>query len=172
MAAQLLSTRGEPRLSVEDRFHRRLAAWFLQTRASLTCTALALHAGCTPPRSAAADDALRVVGVIKYSETSHPVSVPDTVLAGVDFMVGLITYGNGCVTAGETIFLVSGDTAEITPYDYDRTRTSDFCMQAQRYLAHTATLKFHRAGQATVQVRGRHSPPDTLVTLRYTVRVR
>lgn len=87
-------------------------------------------------------------------------------------MVGLITYGNGCVTPGETIFLVSGGTAEITPYDYDRTKTSDFCTQAQLYLAHTATLKFDRAGQATVLVRGRHSPPDTLIILTYTVQVR
>jgi hypothetical protein len=115
-------------------------------------------------------DTERRLGTIDFYSDPVRVSVPDTVFAGVAFNVGVVTYGGGCVTRGDTEAWVNGMESQVTVYDNERSG-GGVCTDELRMLEHTASLQFAQPGTATVRVRGWKEPEREEVTVTRTILV-
>jgi hypothetical protein len=109
----------------------------------------------------------RQLGVIAFYSDPIVIEVPDTVRRGQDFTVRVRTYGGGCISQGPTEVEVAGLRATVTPYDIDS--GSGFCTSELRLFQHAATIRFDRAGDARVVVRGTRQPGDRPVAEERTV---
>lgn len=99
------------------------------------------------------DDAVVEIGVIEQPPDPARIEVPATATRGEPFGVGLVTYGDGCVSFENTEINVTEDDAEITPYDRRTVGTS--CTQILLQLPHDATLMFETTGPKLIRIRGR-----------------
>lgn len=102
-------------------------------------------------------DEVRQVGYIGTAADAQAV-IPDTVQAGVEFVVEFSTYGSPCFRKGETEVVYSADTVTITPYDYLDTRAGCFSIGVS--FVHRATVEFSSAGLASVVILGRARPME------------
>jgi len=94
---------------------------------------------------------VRVMGAIAGFNNDDPqiTIVPQN----ANVLVKVITYGDGCLSKGETVVTVEGSVATITPYDY--TASAGVCTQQLVSFSHTATVDFRGAkGAATIRVQG------------------
>ncbi|MDQ3555469.1 MAG: hypothetical protein M3409_01650 [Gemmatimonadota bacterium] len=104
----------------------------------------------------------RVVGVIDTGSafSPAPIRLPDEVRKGVPFTATVVTYGSGsCTRADGADVKTAGLTADITPYDRERTGNV-ICTGDLRPYSRTVTLRFDAAGEALIRVRGRSLRTD------------
>ncbi|HEX6940552.1 MAG TPA: hypothetical protein VF158_14140 [Longimicrobiales bacterium] len=121
------------------------------------------------------DGPRRVVGTIEHYGDPVRVEAPADVARGADFRVTVVTYGGGCLHQGDTEVEINGLSAVVTPYDIDVTPTvppGGACTLELRQYRHDATLRFDRAGSATITFRGRRLPSGEIISVTRTVRVR
>lgn len=97
----------------------------------------------------------RQLGVIVGFNNDDPrIVVPDTVQAGVEFVVEVTTYGNFfCDRKDETAVASSGNRVVITPYNYVETLFE--CPSLGALFVHQATVEFSEPGLASVVIQGR-----------------
>ena len=97
--------------------------------------------------------------------------VPDSVMADTDFRVTVTTFGDGCtLRIGKTEVEVHDNVATITPYVYEL--TDEVCAAIPTYLSRETVLRFPKAGEGKVILRGRNgSGPGDIITISRTVRV-
>lgn len=82
--------------------------------------------------------------------------VPDTVRVGESFTADVRTVGrNGCWSAAGEDVSVEGLAATVVPFDATGQQEGVGCTTALVSLRHEPTLRFDRAGEATVRVEGR-----------------
>jgi hypothetical protein len=126
--------------------------------ASLGAMSLGLSvAACTA--SLAPDDEERRIGLIFGFDNDDPrIVLPDTVEAGVEFIVEVTTYGNGCKRKGETEVALSGDTVIVTPYDYFNVSAA-VCEDILQSFVHEAVVELGQEGEGHVRVIGRDGAP-------------
>lgn len=115
----------------------------------------------------------RQLAVIRFYQDPMLIEVPSVVSRGVDFEVAVRTFGNGCVTQGDTEVSIAGRTAEVRPFDVFVTQLppNSACTDILRYYLHRATMRFTEAGVATVRVRGRAQPGNDIIVVEHVVRV-
>lgn len=144
---------------------RRLAHVLLSASALAACDAV----GPTERD----DDLVRRPAVLAIGGDSARVAAPDSVAVGASFVVLVQSFGGGCIRAGETETALDGLTADVRPFDYFPAPSFDrVCTADLRIIEHPATLRFTRAGRATVRVHGRREPDDVPVVVVRTVVVR
>lgn len=79
---------------------------------------------------------------------------PDTVRAGVEFRMEVVTVGsNGCVRRGGTPVVVNqeGRKADLFPFDYVL-RDAESCTEEFKRFEHDARITFNTPGTATLNV--------------------
>lgn len=108
----------------------------------------------------------RVLGIVDYGEgTSDVVQPPDEVRAGEPFEVTVLTYGGGCMRAGDSVTdtaVVSvGNVATITPYDYEVAADDVPCAAYLTRYTHIATLQFVQPGEGVLRIEGLREAADT-----------
>jgi hypothetical protein len=109
------------------------------------------------------------LGVIEFYRDTTVVSVPSNVRADASFGVTFHTFGGGCVRAGHTDVEVEGSIATVTPVDIHS--GGDACTAELALLSHEASIVFRSPGPATIVVRGRVQPADTVAERSFTVAV-
>ncbi len=97
-------------------------------------------------------DEVRRVGVIGRVASAEVV-VPDTVRAGVEFVVEITTSGVPCDRKGEAEVQYAAKSVTITPYDYFQTPENCFSLGVS--FVHQATVQFAEPGLASVVILGR-----------------
>lgn len=110
------------------------------------------------------------LGVISFHSDPVVVEAPDTVTRGQTFAVSVRTYGGGCVSQGPTDVRVDDLRATITPFDINS--RNNVCTSELRFFQHEASIKFDRAGTATVVFRGTRRPENEPIAVERTVVVR
>jgi hypothetical protein len=123
-------------------------------RIGLAILASAVVAGCTSMLESREWE--RVVGVIDPGGMPMlPFQAPDTVRAGVQFQVHVVTYGSSACTRadGAEVRRPAAFTAEITPYDLQALQ--GICTDDLRPFARSAAVRFDEAGDALIRVVGR-----------------
>ena len=129
-----------------------------------------LLVGCDSHRSLAPPE----VGLIDfYGDRSLVVSHPSEVQRGLDVVVTVRTYGNGCVTAAGTGVRYRGNTAIIVPYDNDRSRQGENfnCPDVLTRATHNVSLRFPMEGVATLRIEGRNAPEGRWTVIESTLNV-
>ena len=101
--------------------------------------------------AAACTDTVVEVGVIEHDGPVNA-NVPSNANIGQSLLVGLATYGDGCVSFERTDVELSPDAARITPYDV---RREGNCPQIQLEISHDVDLVFETAGPKTISITGR-----------------
>lgn len=133
-------------------------------------------ASVQPPASPAPT---RVRGVIDYfqEDPRTVVQLPAEAIVNMPFVVTIVTFGSGCDNAGDAEVTITGNTADITVYDYHVFGVP--CTEQLKRMPRTATLKFPTAGEATIRVNGQRFGPETTAawpgtptTLERRIRVR
>ncbi len=120
-------------------------------------------------------DALRIPGELSQNEPAYPALVaPDTVLAGRAFTVSAFTIGGGCFRSGDTEVVLSGQAAEIRPFDlFFDPGPNGACTADIGFYPHEAAVTFGQPGRATVRAVGTAGRPGfgapTAATPRVTV---
>ncbi|HEU0012217.1 MAG TPA: hypothetical protein VFQ45_00965 [Longimicrobium sp.] len=112
---------------------------------------------------------VRYPGALEYYAEPALISVPDSVRVGETFSVNLATYSSDCIERSHTESSQSGLSGWVTPYDINRNLQSKGCGQAMRTHAHTAELRFDKAGTATVRVSGIRVPGQEQIAFQRTV---
>lgn len=100
----------------------------------------------------------RILAVIGFDgeQLNEAITVPNTVEAGSDFQISVITYGNGCVTAGDLGVVSTENRADVFVYDFTTAdRPGVACTMIFKRLTHTATLRFTTPGAAVIRFWGR-----------------
>ena len=117
----------------------------------------------------------RVIGTLEHYGDTAQVVVPDTVARGAAFPVRVTTYGGGCIRKGSVETDIEGLRAMVTPYN-ERIRSGwpvrIDCTDDLAFYTHTATLRFTRAGVATVVIQGLRKPEHDTITVTRTVVIR
>ncbi|MEJ2678090.1 MAG: hypothetical protein P8174_03325 [Gemmatimonadota bacterium] len=103
----------------------------------------------------------RRVGVIDLYSQGIAVTVPDTVQAGVPFVVSVTTYGDGCDRQDGTDVQATKLLASVTPYDLHA--NSAVCTDVLKLFQHQANVVFPEPGSAAIVVYGRVLPADSLI---------
>lgn len=130
--------------------------------------------GCDSLGTVGPDEDGRVPGTLEHYGDEVRIEMPTTVAAGEDFTVAVFTYGDGCVSMGETEIDVQGSAATIRPYDYDARATlppNSACTQELRMHRHEATLRFMQPGTARVTVFGKRAPGNHAISVTRMVEV-
>lgn len=128
--------------------------------ACLAIFVVACESPTTPggERSPTALEGERVVGFIvglSRPDSEPRITVPGTVQAGHAFTVTVVTGGpNTCWRKDRTEAQVHGVHAIVIPFDIDMSE-GNACLTAGLTFTHTGTLKFKRAGKATVIILAR-----------------
>lgn len=136
---------------------------------------LAVLPACDQISSADGDRDGRTVtrpGSIAFYNQPERITVPDTVTAGVAFPVEVLTFGGGCASLGETRVEVTELAARVSVFDQDFIPRDGACTEPLLTFAHQATVRFSRAGTATLQVRGRREPGNHAHTVERRIVVR
>lgn len=143
------------------------------TSALLLAAALA---GCNLMTGSGTDDGGRTItrpGTIAFYDHPEVIVVPDNVTAGVPFEVAVVTYGGGCVSAGETRGEANGLVARVSVFDEEFVPGPEGgCTDELRRMEHRATLVLPRAGKARLEVRGWREPGREPLTAERAVVVR
>jgi hypothetical protein len=100
-------------------------------------------------------------------------TMPETVAVATPFDVTVRTYGGGCIDEGDTEVSLTPRAAEVRPYDIFVTYLppSYACTDDLRLYSHRAVLRFEEIGPATVTVRGRAQPGDSVIAVQRSVQV-
>lgn len=116
----------------------------------------------------------RRLGTIQHYSDSVRVTVPAEVDRAVEFVVEVVTYGNGCVRRGDTVGLVSARVAEVMPYDWALSPgpNGPECTEELKRFVHRALIAFDAPGEGVVRVRGLGEPGGEEILSEWTVRVR
>lgn len=133
-------------------------------RASVLMLTSVLAGGCAGMLESKED---RRLGVIAFYDEPVTVQAPDTVEAGAAFEVTVRTYGDGCVTRGETIVEQDGLIVIVRPYDVHS--GASVCTQELRMFDHRASVSVDEPGTAEIRVRGRKLPADSAVVVTRSV---
>jgi hypothetical protein len=100
------------------------------------------------------DDSARVVGAFDQQSGARALTVPDSVRAGVDFVISASTFGSGsCTTPDGATSEVIGSVATVVLWD--RVKTRGACTDDLRPFARQLTLRFQASGPAIIRVQGR-----------------
>lgn len=91
--------------------------------------------------------------ILGFNNDDPRIAIPDTVQAGIEFVVEVTTYGNACFRKGETEVASSGNGVTITPYDYID-MGAGVCADILLSFVHQATVEFSEAGFASVVILG------------------
>lgn len=137
---------------------------------------LLIPVACSDPADIArvGDDG-RVIGTIEYYGDPVQVEIPTDATRGSEFTVTVVTYGGGCVSEGETETDIDGLNVVVTPYDYDvsgQLPPNGACTDELNLFEHETTLRFDRAGTATVVIRGQRKPSQEIFSVKRTIEVR
>jgi hypothetical protein len=127
-------------------------------RIGITVLATSLLAACsaTEPGDLAGGPGdpqgrVRVVGAIKgYNQDDPRIEVSTQ---GRIVRLAVTTYGGGCHAQGETQVVVSGLTADVTPYDYTAP-SATICTAQLVSFRHDVVISFDRGGTAVIRVHG------------------
>jgi len=92
--------------------------------------------------------------ILGFTDDDPRIAVPDTVQAGIEFVVEVTTYGDSCFRKGETEVASSGNGVTITPYDYIDMGAGG-CARVLISFLHQTTVEFSEAGLASVVIVGR-----------------
>lgn len=136
-----------------------------------------LAIACSPPSEPLRDGresepaARQQPSYIAHPGAAAEVDVPATVRAGEPLTVQVVTFGNGCNTAGGTDVVVRGLEANVLPWDLDHSSEKVDCPDLLRTFRHSATVRFEQPGAATVRVNGRRLPGDEAVVVTRTVTI-
>jgi hypothetical protein len=148
-------------------FRRRLGPAPLA--ALVAGAALAAAAACANPVEPERE---RVMGALLQYHDAPQIIVPDSVDAGQEFEVRILTYTRGeCIERPSADVEVDGLTAAITPW-HDRVLRPGCDRGRDMMLGFPVVLTFHQPGDATITIHGRHRPRDEPVSLHYQVVVR
>ena len=131
---------------------------------------LALLPSCS--RSPTEGDVLQdvVIGRIDLGGTLDRVLIaPSSTRAGELFMVTVSTFGGGCTSAAGAEVVVREMVATITPYDQELRGVP--CTEELRTFSRQVSVRFERAGEATIVVRGRSFPDRGIVTVEHRLAV-
>jgi hypothetical protein len=104
--------------------------------------------------SAACDDSVVEVGVIESAADPALIDVPSSVRRGEVALVHVRTLGTMCMSVEDTEVIISGEGAEITPYDR---RQPGKCVYALVPLGHEAAVSFDSIGTKVILVNGRRA---------------
>lgn len=126
-----------------------------------------LVAGCSGRAEAGPD---RSLGVIAFHGDPVVIEVPDTVPAGTPFDVSVRTYGDGCVTKGDTEVRQEGRTVNVRPYDVHS--GAEICTLQLKMFDHRATVTLDDPGPAEIRFHGRELPADSVLTVARSLIVR
>jgi|GEM_PF-2367778 len=109
----------------------------------------------------ASPEPTRVPGVIEFfnEDTTNVVQVPEDVATNTPFDVTIVTFGDGCDSVGDAQVTMTGNTADITVYDYRTLGVA--CIQPLNRFPRTVTLQFPLAGNGVVRVHGQRIGPET-----------
>ncbi len=113
---------------------------------------LSLVYACT----ACGEDAIIEVGQIEAGPSAPMrIQVPESANVGESVPVGLVTYGDGCISFEETDVSITDDGAEITPYD--RRRDGGRCPLILLEFNHDTTVSFGTPGAKLIRINGRRT---------------
>lgn len=104
---------------------------------------------------ACSEDTITQIGQIEGDGAPQRIQVPDSAMIGKPVLVQLVTYGDGCVSQGDTDIVLTADVAEITPYD--RRVVGDGCPLVLREFEHQTTVTFDTSGDKIIRVNGRRT---------------
>ncbi len=102
---------------------------------------------------ACADGTTVELGQIEADGAPLRIGIPASATIGQSVLVGLVTYGDGCVSFEETQVTITEHGADITPYDR-RTLEAE-CPLILRAFDHDATVRFETAGSKVIRLTGR-----------------
>jgi len=105
----------------------------------------------------------RRTGVIAHYGDPVVLSAPDTVQVGVPFEISIVTYGNGCLSEGETQVRVRGLQVDVTPYDIHSGAAA--CDDILNYFPHRVTLALPTPGLAHLLFHGKQEPDNLRITV-------
>jgi hypothetical protein len=132
------------RCPTRNRHHRATALATAIATALVAAAAIAACSATTEP-----EHVLRI-GVISTDGQPY-VSLPDSAVAGQDFTIYILTFGDCRTTRDHTQVEYSAGTPMVTPWNRHSTGN---CHEIGRTVEHTATLRFDTRGEAHVSVRG------------------
>ena len=113
--------------------------------------------------------ARRGATVLFYSDPLT-VSVPTRARAGEPFVVGVTTYGGGCISEDTTTVRLEGQRADVVPYQrVYAPPLNGACTLQLRVTRREVHVAFPSPGVATVRVTGRASPGDSVVQVERAV---
>ena len=118
---------------------------------------LVLLAACSSPTDESPREEI-MLGALSIAGAAPVITFPDTVQAGVPFEVAVRTYGISCFAKNRTELSVVGLRATVLPYDV--ARGSSTCNDTFAGHDHVATVRFGRAGIATLNVIGQRTLRD------------
>ena len=96
------------------------------------------------------------LGRLEYYQMPQRVSAPTSGTVNDAFPVQVMTYGGGCINFERTDVIVTGDVAEIIPYDRrDIQPDGSMCTADLRFISHEASVMFTTAGPKSIRVQGR-----------------
>lgn len=171
-----------PDIPKEDTWH--ISKGDLKSAPVNSDTSKLLAEGCgaaatVPPENGTNPNVSRILGSLGSDARSaeQAVSVPASVRANQDFEITVTTSGNGCASAADTSIVLGDADADVFVYDYtSANRPGIMCTMIFKTLPHKATLRFTRAGAATIRIWGRiqsgNSPSGEpiIITKKITVR--
>jgi hypothetical protein len=117
----------------------------------------------------------RQPAIISYHADTVAFTVPDTVDVGENFLVTVRSYGDGCVSQGDTqSFYTNSQFADVVPFDVFVVQAAGnhVCTDILQIFPHVTVLSFNVSGTATVRVRGRTIPGDSVILRERAVYVR
>jgi len=129
------------------------------TRVFLFVMVLTSVSGCDDFLSSDND---RRLGVIVFYDDPVVITVPDTVFVGQPFSVSVRTYGNGCLSQGNTKVRTEGLSVDVTPYDIHN--GTELCIDILNKFDHTASVTLTEPGTAEIRFHGKQLPENTRIT--------
>lgn len=110
------------------------------------------------------------LGVISFYDDPVVISLPEVVAPGIPFEVTVLTYGGGCVSAGETEVEVLGSTVDITPRDVHTGH--NVCTDILNIFEHSALVTLTDPGTAVIRFHGAQEPEGRRITIERPITVR
>ena len=103
-----------------------------------------------PPLPKQLAEMARVPGELSSDDA---IKLSSAISAGKDVEAVITTGGNGCVSMGDTSFVMTESGADVFVYDMtSATRPGTMCTMIYRHFEHKVMLRFEKAGPATIRV--------------------
>lgn len=106
----------------------------------------------------------QVLGAVKHFGDGPDIGVPATARVGEPIPITVTTYGGGCIREDTTIVVIDSLTAYVTPYQRIPT-APETCTAELNTNRRSLLVAFAVRGRATVKIRGRAVPGDTVIGL-------